>query len=220
MLMTVASHCVNPTLPNALIQEGSCVPCEYSPSEYLQEPPPEIIDATLRTYKSITKSLTDGRIPGFAFLPHRVIPASSASSPVVNQILVVRMDGIGDVVLSPAFLRDLRRNYPHAAITPVVSRIALNLVELCPYSTKCSCLIFRRIKTHFDDMLLFYILHELILTIVRLTWQFIPVLNTTPALSLFCFVAAGRQCALDLPRTSVRPGPNTTAHLIAIIPES
>jgi heptosyltransferase-2 len=51
----------------------------------------------------------------------------------VRAILVVRLDEIGDVVLTTPFLRELRRNAPAAWITLVVKPEVFNLVELCPY---------------------------------------------------------------------------------------
>jgi heptosyltransferase-2 len=48
-------------------------------------------------------------------------------------ILVIRLDEIGDVVMTTPFLRELRRNAPQDWITLVVNPHALNLVELCPY---------------------------------------------------------------------------------------
>jgi ADP-heptose:LPS heptosyltransferase len=51
----------------------------------------------------------------------------------VNNILIVRLDEIGDGVLMSPFLRELRRNAPRAWITLVVKPEVLNLVERCPY---------------------------------------------------------------------------------------
>ena len=51
----------------------------------------------------------------------------------VQQILVIRLDAIGDNVLNSGFLRELRRNNPRAQITLVVNPVVYNLVELCPY---------------------------------------------------------------------------------------
>lgn len=51
-----------------------------------------------------------------------------------KNILVVRLDEIGDVVLMSAFLRELRRNLSgDARVTLVVKPATLNLVERCPY---------------------------------------------------------------------------------------
>jgi len=50
-----------------------------------------------------------------------------------RNILVVRLDEIGDVVLSTGMLRELRRNWPQAHITLVVKPAVFNLVELCPH---------------------------------------------------------------------------------------
>jgi ADP-heptose:LPS heptosyltransferase len=49
-----------------------------------------------------------------------------------RSILVVRLDGIGDLVLMSPFLRELRRLNPNAWITLVVGPPLVNLVELCP----------------------------------------------------------------------------------------
>ena len=51
----------------------------------------------------------------------------------VQNILVVRLDKIGDFVLSSPFLRELRRNFPTAHITLIVNERIYNLAELCPY---------------------------------------------------------------------------------------
>ena len=50
-----------------------------------------------------------------------------------KNILVIRLDAIGDNVLNSGFLRELRRNYPSANITLVVNPTVYNIVELCPY---------------------------------------------------------------------------------------
>jgi ADP-heptose:LPS heptosyltransferase len=54
----------------------------------------------------------------------------------VKRVLVVRLDEIGDVVLTTPFLRELRRNLPNAWITLVVKPAVHNLVELCPYANE------------------------------------------------------------------------------------
>jgi ADP-heptose:LPS heptosyltransferase len=51
----------------------------------------------------------------------------------VHSILVIRLDAIGDVLLTGPFLRELRGGYPRARITLVVAPRVLNLVETCPY---------------------------------------------------------------------------------------
>ena len=51
----------------------------------------------------------------------------------VDSILVIRLDAIGDVLMTGPFLRELRRGYPRARITLVVAPQVLNLVETCPY---------------------------------------------------------------------------------------
>jgi ADP-heptose:LPS heptosyltransferase len=52
----------------------------------------------------------------------------------VRSVLVIRLDEIGDVVMTTPFLRELRRNLPDARITLVVAPETYNLVEHCPYA--------------------------------------------------------------------------------------
>src|SRR6266576_1143293 len=51
----------------------------------------------------------------------------------IKHVLVVRLDEIGDVVLTTPFLRELRRNLSGASITLLVSNRTRNLAELCPH---------------------------------------------------------------------------------------
>ncbi|MCX5909037.1 MAG: hypothetical protein NTY64_18160, partial [Deltaproteobacteria bacterium] len=51
----------------------------------------------------------------------------------VQRVLILRLEEIGDVILSSPFLRELRLNLPAAWITLVVKPSVYNLVELCPY---------------------------------------------------------------------------------------
>lgn len=51
----------------------------------------------------------------------------------IRRVLVVRLDDIGDMVLTTPFLRELRRNIPKSWITLVVKPRVYNLVETCPY---------------------------------------------------------------------------------------
>lgn len=56
----------------------------------------------------------------------------------IKNILIVRLDEIGDNVLNIPFIRELRRNYPDADITLVVKPQVYNLMELCPYVDRVS----------------------------------------------------------------------------------
>jgi heptosyltransferase-2 len=51
----------------------------------------------------------------------------------IRSVLLVRLDEIGDVVLTTPLLRELRRNMPCAWITLIVKPAAYNFVELCPH---------------------------------------------------------------------------------------
>jgi heptosyltransferase-2 len=52
----------------------------------------------------------------------------------IKSVLVIRLDEIGDVVMTSPFLRELKRNLPNSHITLLVSPNVYNLVELCPYT--------------------------------------------------------------------------------------
>jgi heptosyltransferase-2 len=58
---------------------------------------------------------------------------SSIELSKIKRVLVIRLDGIGDVVMTTPFLRELKRNLPNAHITLLVSSRVYNLVEFCPY---------------------------------------------------------------------------------------
>jgi heptosyltransferase-2 len=51
----------------------------------------------------------------------------------VRRVLIMRLDEVGDVVMSAPFLRELRRNLPDAWITLIVKPALYNLIQLCPY---------------------------------------------------------------------------------------
>ena len=60
------------------------------------------------------------RKPQFSGLPRR--------------ILIVKLDAIGDFILASPFLRELKRSFPSAFITLVVSPTSASLAEGCPYA--------------------------------------------------------------------------------------
>lgn len=67
----------------------------------------------------------------FCILGLRRARRSALAEP--RRILVARLDNIGDVVMSSAFLRELRRNFPSAHISLLVRPSTRNLVETCPH---------------------------------------------------------------------------------------
>lgn len=50
-----------------------------------------------------------------------------------RRVLVIRLDALGDMILTTPFLRELRRNLPGTDISLLVASRNHNLVELCPY---------------------------------------------------------------------------------------
>ncbi|MBO6245603.1 MAG: hypothetical protein J6N55_04890 [Anaerovibrio sp.] len=50
-----------------------------------------------------------------------------------QHILLIRLDAMGDMVLSTGFVREVRRNNPTAYITMVVNPVIYPLVYKCPY---------------------------------------------------------------------------------------
>ncbi|MFC1531995.1 glycosyltransferase family 9 protein [Thermodesulfobacteriota bacterium] len=70
--------------------------------------------------------------PFFRFINQRRWGRESHISKI-KSVLVIRLDGIGDFVLTTPFLREIRRMYPYAWISIVVQPNISNLVEFCPY---------------------------------------------------------------------------------------
>lgn len=65
-----------------------------------------------------------------------------------ENILIVRMDGIGDLVLMTPFFRELRRNYPSANITLLTSPVTFELFEFCPYLDEILMYDWKRIQEY------------------------------------------------------------------------
>lgn len=81
--------------------------------------------------RQLLSSWISSRIWWKFFLSRGDAPLPSFSQ--VRDIMVIRLDEIGDFVLTTAFLRELRRAAPTARITLVVKAALRPLVENCPY---------------------------------------------------------------------------------------
>jgi len=53
-----------------------------------------------------------------------------------NNILIIRLDAIGDMIMFSAFIRELRHQEPDAEITLVISPLVKNIYINCPYVDK------------------------------------------------------------------------------------
>jgi heptosyltransferase-2 len=78
----------------------------------------------------IVSSGIDSLLELHGHLPNSTEPMELAK---VKSAAVIRLDEIGDVVLTSPLLRELRRNLPNADLTLVVRREIVPLVERCPY---------------------------------------------------------------------------------------
>lgn len=58
---------------------------------------------------------------------------SDESNSGIDNILVFRLDAVGDFILSTPAIREIRMNYPFANITLVVNQRVYQLAERCPY---------------------------------------------------------------------------------------
>lgn len=70
---------------------------------------------------------------GVFFRPNGIPSTDGRGLLQAERVLVVRLDEIGDVVMTTPFLRELRRNLPEAWITLVVKPQVHELVDICPY---------------------------------------------------------------------------------------
>ena len=66
---------------------------------------------------------------GFKSCGFREPPANG----ILKNILIIRLDAVGDYILTSAAIRTIRENFPSAHITFVVSENLYPLAELCPY---------------------------------------------------------------------------------------
>ena len=71
----------------------------------------------------------------------------------VENILIVRIDAIGDMILTSGFIREVRANFPSARITLVCSPLAYPLVELCPYVNEVLTFDIKALSEDFPEML-------------------------------------------------------------------
>ena len=71
----------------------------------------------------------------------------------VENILIVRLDAIGDMILTSGFIREVRRNFPQAHITLVCSPIAAPLVEFCPYINEMAVLDVKLLSRNLLEMM-------------------------------------------------------------------
>ena len=85
-----------------------------------------------RIIGDVTRSVSD-RITGLLLPPAPKTAPGRIEISEIRTIVVVRPDEIGDVVLMSPFLRELKRNLPHAEISLVVKPAVRDLVEHCPH---------------------------------------------------------------------------------------
>ena len=86
----------------------------------------------------------------FAFLKKQGCIASDLKSEREwSNILIIRLDVLGDAIMSTAFIRELRRNCPNSHITLVVNPVNELLFQNCPYVTELCLYDFeKQVKEH------------------------------------------------------------------------
>lgn len=106
-----------------------------------------------RAVRAVASPRTAAAIGGLAYALARRTRIPGAILPDVRSVLVIRLDQIGDVVLTSPFLRELRNGLPQAWIGLVTNPGAHNLVELCPYVDEVITYDYRA-KGRFADLIL------------------------------------------------------------------
>ncbi|MBR3497758.1 MAG: glycosyltransferase family 9 protein [Selenomonadaceae bacterium] len=71
----------------------------------------------------------------------------------VENILIVRLDVIGDMILTSGFIREVRKNFPQARITLVCSPLVHPIVELCPYVDEVLAFKAKTLDRNFSRMM-------------------------------------------------------------------
>lgn len=89
----------------------------------------KISDQVLREIRRKAEILSEFLLDRYS----EYLPLKSRMPIKWDRILVIRLDGIGDIVLNTPFVRELRRNHPASHITMIVSLVTYPLMELCPY---------------------------------------------------------------------------------------
>lgn len=116
-------------------QDVNCVLENHGYSNILS-----ILDDNLKKIKEKMDTLSLETIQAYR------IETSFTENEKKENILIVRMDGIGDMVLMTPFLRELRRNRPSANITMITSPVAFELFEFCPYIDEVLAYDWKRIQ--------------------------------------------------------------------------
>ncbi len=70
----------------------------------------------------------------------------------VTSVLIMRTDVLGDHIITTGFIREVRRNFPKAHITLVVSPIVKQIAELCPYVNEVLTYDANYLRGSFADM--------------------------------------------------------------------
>ena len=83
------------------------------------------------SYSSMIKPLHDIHERLKEYGPPASLPLPSRDAKV--NILITRLDAIGDVICTTPLIREVRRNYPNAFITVVIREQNKELLENCPY---------------------------------------------------------------------------------------
>lgn len=83
------------------------------------------------SYSSMIKPLYDIHEKLKEYGPPAKLPLPPRDSKV--NILIIRLDSIGDVICTTPLIREIRRNYPNASIDVVICRKNEDLLKNCPY---------------------------------------------------------------------------------------
>ncbi|MCP4392973.1 MAG: glycosyltransferase family 9 protein [Alphaproteobacteria bacterium] len=78
----------------------------------------------------LVPTLIIGTILRAVFVRSKTIPIENSK---IKNILIVRLDEIGDVVLTSPLLRELRRAYPNSNITLIVKKQIAEFAQNCPH---------------------------------------------------------------------------------------
>ena len=89
----------------------------------------------------------------------------------VENILIVRLDVIGDMILTSSFIREVRVNFPQARITLVCLPFAYPIVELCPYVNEILIFDEKFLNKDFDNKNFAILLEKIAMFCKKNLWQ-------------------------------------------------
>ena len=119
------------------ISESDCILLamkEEFQNEVINNLPPNFSGVVGRLNRNLFDKYRDEEVGKFlSELAEKYPPKPYCGDEDIKDILVVRLDRMGDMIWTSAFFRELRRNYPEGKITALIGSKNYGILQCCPY---------------------------------------------------------------------------------------